>query len=192
MRFDINLATRPYEDARRFYIRWGAALAATVLFTVVLLSLLYSNWQSSRDVEARITELHRKINLLDFERAANEAVLNRAVNLATRNRSTFLNALIVEKSFSWTEVLSDMENLVPAGAHVLAIQPRLGEDNQLSVAINAESQSRETLLLLARRMENSVHFRRPVIRAENNSKTPDGQVSVKFVIDALYAAGKAK
>lgn len=192
MRFDINLATHPYEDARQFYIRWGAVLAATALLTMFLLSLLYLNWRNSRDIEARITELHRKINLVDDERATNEAVLNRAVNLATRNRSTFLNALIVEKSFSWTEVLSDLEDLVPAGAHVLAIQPRLGEDSQLSVAIDAESQSRDTLLLLARHLENSAHFRYPVIRAENNSKTPDGQVSIKFVIDALYAPGKVR
>ena len=190
MRFDINLATHPYEDARQFYIRWGAALAATTLLTVVLLSLLYVNWRNSRDIEARIADLHRKINLVDYERATNEAILNRAANLATRNRSTFLNALIAEKSFSWTEVLSGMEDLVPAGAHVLSIQPRLGEDSQLSVQIDAESQSRDTLLLLTRRLENSVHFRHPVIRAENNTRNPEGLVSVKFVIDALYVPGK--
>ncbi len=192
MRFDINLATQPYEDARQFYIRWGSALAATAVLTLVLLSLLYSNWRSSRDIEARITDLHRRINVVDYERSTNEAILNRAANLATRNRSAFLNALIVEKSFSWTEALADLEEMVPPGAHVLAISPRLGEDNQLTVEINAESQSRDNLLLLARRLENSAHFRRPVIRTENNSRTPEGLTTVKFVIDALYAPGGSR
>ncbi len=36
MRVDINLATRPYEDSSSMWLRWGGALAALSLFTLVL------------------------------------------------------------------------------------------------------------------------------------------------------------
>ena len=36
MRLDINLATRPYEDARRFWLQWGSVVAAVGLFTLIL------------------------------------------------------------------------------------------------------------------------------------------------------------
>ena len=33
MRFQINLATQPYENVRRFLLAWGAALGAALLLT---------------------------------------------------------------------------------------------------------------------------------------------------------------
>jgi len=37
MRLDINLATRPYEDAREFWTRWGLGVGLLALLTLVLL-----------------------------------------------------------------------------------------------------------------------------------------------------------
>ena len=33
MRLNINLASQKYEDARRFYLRWGTALVLAILIT---------------------------------------------------------------------------------------------------------------------------------------------------------------
>jgi len=37
MRVDINLASQPYEDARRFWLRWGGGLVALGIMTLLLL-----------------------------------------------------------------------------------------------------------------------------------------------------------
>ena len=42
MRLDINLASQPYEDARQFWMRWGTAVGAVALLTLVLLSFLWT------------------------------------------------------------------------------------------------------------------------------------------------------
>ena len=39
MRLDINLASQPYEDARQFWMRWGTAVGAVGLLTLMLLAL---------------------------------------------------------------------------------------------------------------------------------------------------------
>ena len=36
MRVDINLATQPYQDARRFWLRWGGALVALGLLLILI------------------------------------------------------------------------------------------------------------------------------------------------------------
>ena len=44
MRIDINLASRPYEDARRFWMVWGTAVGVLGLLTLVLLVVDVSGW----------------------------------------------------------------------------------------------------------------------------------------------------
>ena len=39
MRLNINLASQKYEDVRRFYVRWGTAIALTAILTLVLIFL---------------------------------------------------------------------------------------------------------------------------------------------------------
>ena len=40
MRLDINLATRPYEDAREFWARWGLGVGLLAIFTLPLLGFV--------------------------------------------------------------------------------------------------------------------------------------------------------
>jgi len=39
MRLNINLATRPYEDAREFWSRWGLGVGALGVVTLILIGL---------------------------------------------------------------------------------------------------------------------------------------------------------
>ncbi len=187
MRLDINLATQPYEDVREFYLRWGALLGAALALTVLLLVVLYLNWKGSQDVARRIADVQSRIDAVDKEKAYNQAILNRPENRSTRERSAFLNALIAEKAFSWTQALSDLEVLMPANANVVSIQPKMSDSGQLTVDLVVESQSRESLLQLVRRMENSSHFRHPQIKAENETKAGEGLPLLKFDIGSIYS-----
>lgn len=186
MRLNINLATHPYEDSREFYLRWGALVGALSAITLVLVVMLFLNWRGSRDIGSKISDMRRQIDAADRERATNEAFLNRPENRTTRDRAQFLNALIAEKSFSWTQVLSDLEQLMPTNARVLSIQPKMNDQSQLSVEVVVESQSRDNALELVRRMERSEHFHEAQIRTETNQQGQTGPQTVKFDIAALY------
>ena len=48
MRVDINLATHPYEDSGPLWLRWGGAVAALSLFTLILLYSAVSGWVAAR------------------------------------------------------------------------------------------------------------------------------------------------
>jgi type IV pilus assembly protein PilN len=188
MRVDINLASKPYEDAQLFWRQWGAALAAAGVVTLALVG--YSSWQlytAHRDNRA-INTLRQSIAELDQKTAEIQAVLNRPENRMLRARSAYLNSLFREKAFSWTRVFEDLEQMMPPQLHVVSIHPEMTPENQLQIKLTVAGESRERAVELVRRMEDSQRFRETRIRGENSrtSQTPGDQV--EFDISALYTS----
>ena len=184
MRVRINLATQPYEDARQFYVQWGGLLLLLVVIAAVLIGLVVRAHNASRDIARKVATERSRIAEMDRERAAAEAILNRTENRDVRDKSRFLNALIARKAFSWTQVFSDLEQIVPPRVRVVSIHPEVNTSNQLEIHLEAIGDSREKAIELVRRMEESPTFREPQVRAERNET---GSVpGVDFTIVAQY------
>src|SRR5271165_5482533 len=174
MRLDINLASQPYEDARQFWLRWGTALGAAGVLTLVLLTITIAGWVAARRDHAQIADLHVKIAQRDQTRQQAEEFLSQPQNRATRDESQFLNQLIERKSLSWTHVLEDLEKVMPARVHLVSIHPELDVDNQLTLKMQVAGDSRERAIELARRMEDSRRFAQTNIIAEGATQSTTG------------------
>ncbi len=184
MRFRINLATQPYEDARRFYLVWGSLLAAALLLSALMAWFAVHEWRSSRDMALKIRDLHTRIAQLDRQRETAEAILNRPENRDVRERSRFFNELIARKAFSWTQVFADLEKVMPPRLQVTAIRPDV-KDDRLRLAIQVEGEAREPALELVRRMEQSTTFRQPQVVSESTA-SENNRPQVKFEIVTGY------
>ena len=187
MRVDINLASQPYEDQRRFWFRWGGALAALGVCTLALLWMTATGWRdASKDRQLR-RKYEQEIAARDKQKADAQALLNLPQNSTTRDRSQFLNDLFQRKSFSWTRVFEDLEKVMPPGLHVVSIHPELSADNDLEIKLQVAGESRERALELVRKMESSQRFQQTQIEAESNqSNGPTPGDAVQFNITALY------
>ena len=185
MRLDINLASQPYQDAREFWLRWGTALAAACILSLALLVSTVTGWSNARRDRTTIAELRQKIAQRDQLRAQAEEFLNRPENRTTRDESQIINALIERKAFSWTRLLEDMEKVMPPGVHLVSIQPKLDDENQLAVKMIVAGSSRDRAIELAHRMEESRHFTQTSIEKEAYSQSQNGD-SVQFDIAAIY------
>jgi len=185
MRLDINLASQPYEDARRFWLRWGIALVVAAALTLFLLTATFTGWLNARRDRARIADLRGQIAERDQVRQRAQDFLNRPENRATRDESQFINDLIDRKSFSWTRVLEDLEKVMPAHLHLVSIHPELDADNQLKVKMEVAGESRERAIELARRMEDSRRFAQTYIATEATDPTHPGD-AVLVGINAIY------
>ena len=185
MRLDINLATHVYEDARRFWLRWGTGVALLGIVTLGLLGLTISGWLNARLDHQKMNELRTQIAERDRERMAAEALLNRPENRAMRERSQYLNELIARKTFSWTQAIEGLEKVMPPRVHLVSIQPQLNEDNQLSIKMVVAGDSTERAIELVKRMEESRHFRETRIEAQTQMSQA-GADSVQTQIGALY------
>ena len=170
MRLDLNLATRPYEDAGEFWTRWGATVSVLALFTLALVGWTVKGWlDAGRDRQA-IGQLEAQIHERDTERANAQAYLEMAANRSTRDQSQFLNALIQRKAFSWTRVFEDLERVVPNNLHVVSLRPEINEQGQVILEMKVVGPNRAPAVELVQRMETSKHFQSSQLVQENQSE----------------------
>jgi type IV pilus assembly protein PilN len=191
MHIDINLATQPYEDLRKFWLRWGGPLAALGILTLWLMYSVISGLILAHGENRLIREREAQIASRDQEKSSAQALLNQPQNRVIRDRSQYLNELFQRKAFSWTKVFEDMEQVMPARLHVVSIHPEMGDDNQLEIKLQVAGESRDRALELVRRMEASKRFQQTHIVTERELTGKEGD-NVQFEITALYVPDTGK
>ncbi len=190
MRIDINLATRPYEDSRQFWTYWSTGLGLLALATALLIFMAASGYVRAGHDRQQIAKLDAEIAKYDQEKTQAEAVLNQPQNRELREQSQFLNQLFERKSFSWTRVFEDLEQVMPAHLHVISIHPEATDknaDGNVEITLQVGGESQVQALDLVRKMENSKHFRQTRIVSAQYA-TEQGRVGdpVTFNIQAAY------
>lgn len=178
MRLNINLASQPYEDARRFWRTWLPLLVAMVVITCILAGYALRNLRASRQLSIDTSKTRESIKQLDRQKAEAEEMLARPENSGTRDQAKFLNELFVRKAFSWTQVLSDLEKMMPKRVQVLSISPNVTRDGQIEFVVKVFTERRSGALELVRAMEGSPHFARPEIRSELTGDNGEMEVEI--------------
>jgi len=188
MRIDINLASQPYEDSRRFWTYWGTGLVLLGMLTALLLFLAVTRFVDASRDRRQISTLESQLAAFDKEKSQAESMLNQPGNRVIRDRSRFLNALFQRKAFSWTRVFEDLERVMPAHLHVVSIRPDMSADNNLEIKLVVGGETSEQARDLVRKMEASKRFKETRIESErsNDSKEGGGADRVQFDISALY------
>ena len=189
MRIDINLATQPYEDSRRFWTYWGTGLGLLGLTTILLLFIAVSRFINASHERKEIAEMEAIIAKFDAEKATAEAVLNQPQNRVTRDRSRFLNALFTRKSFSWTRLFEDLERVMPAHLHVVSINPDLSKENNIELKLVVGGDNSDQARDLVRKMEGSRRFKQTEILSEKTNDKNEGNEDrdrITFDISTLY------
>jgi type IV pilus assembly protein PilN len=185
MRIDINLASRPYEDARQFWTQWGTALGILGLLTLVLLVLDITGFVAAHKDRVAMAQKRELIADRDRVRAEADHTLNLPENRTTRDQSRYLNELIERKAFSWTQVLENLEKVMPPRVHLVSISPQLDEDNELALKMTVAGDSWDRAIELERRMEESHRFVQTAIVRVTHQEAQNGDTEA-FEMAAIY------
>ena len=176
MQINVNLASQKYEDVRQFYIRWGVAFAMALVLTAMLAVAGWFTYKRTSIDRKELHELQDKIARLDQQRKDAEAILNKPENRDVRDQSLFWNGVIDEKSFSWIQLFSDLEKIMPARAHLMQVQPTLTPEKTLKLKLTIASENHDYAIDLLSRMERSEHFHNAIITIETvRTQNPGGQ-----------------
>jgi type IV pilus assembly protein PilN len=175
MRISINLATRPFVELRPLLARMRLAMVALAVLAVGLGFALHSMTARARVAEAQMNALKAQTSAVENERAANEARMREPQNRAVLERSKFLNALFETKSFSWTAVMMDLENALPAGVQVTSIEPVISAEGDVSIHLRV-SGPRDLQVDLVRNLERSQRFLAPRVSNETAQSEEQGRV----------------
>jgi hypothetical protein len=125
MKLNLNLATSPLQNNRRFIAGAGLAGIAALFALVILTHQTYSTWRANSAIRADISREESEI-----EKEANrQADLGRHFEMPEQktvlDRSNFLNSLIEARTFPWPKIFEDLEKTLPPGVRVINIAPRL-------------------------------------------------------------------
>ena len=184
MRVSINLASRPYENLRPYY---NAAGLAAILLVALASMVAWHDWQNRRDTRLlteQSNQLETAMAELGREQQELEQWLGRPEVQEIRDRSDFLNSLIVRKSLSWTQMFMDLESILPPRAQVTAIRPRLNRDQQVEVNLTVAAASMGPLVEFLKKLEAAQQFGSPVVHAQRPPSTAstDGQITLDLSV----------
>lgn len=142
-----NLATRPFYNERAVHAAIGVAaaivLAITVLNVVRIVTLSRHNTELSSRINAERAEADRLTSeALRIRRTINKDELELVVNAAQE-----ANALIDQRTFSWTEFFNQIESTMPPDVMLTSVRPSF-KDGITSV----------TMVVLGRRADDVDEF----------------------------------
>ena len=186
MKVRLNLSTSPLESNRRFAL--GSSLIGGLAFVLLLVlsQRAYSIWSSDRAFRVRQVSLETQVMTLERQRQSLATFFEDKDNVNRRQRAAYLNSLIQQRAFPWIKIFMDLERILPEGARVVSIEPKLvGEDVQLKVLVGASSD--ESKLKFLKALEKSAQFSHIELLSESRPARPEQSDRVMLELQAQYS-----
>ena len=179
MKIRLNLATRPLETHRRFLAAAGLVGTLAGLALMILSWRVYAVRKADQEFRAKMDQVQRRMIDLRQQRQELERFFDRPENRNLHDRSAYLNSLIDQRSFNWTQMFMDLEKLLPGGVRVVSISPKL-EKGRVSVKLVIGTTSDESKLKFLKALESSKEFTGIAVLSER-TPTRGESADVSFV-----------
>jgi Tfp pilus assembly protein PilN len=184
MRVRLNLATKPLATHRRFLVGSAAIAAVAGIVFLVFGWHVWAAYRAQSKMLTRIQEIRVETTELEARRARLEKFFAQPENAKLSDRAAYVNSIIDESSFSWTQMFMDLERVKPAGVRVLSISPRMVKGN-MEVKLRVGATSDEAKLKFLRALEGSKAFGK-VVLLSNQVGTQPGADQQVFELSVVY------
>ncbi|MGE5358778.1 MAG: hypothetical protein ACM3NQ_07135 [Bacteroidales bacterium] len=167
-----NLSTRPFYNER--LVHTALLLVAALVVAVTVLNVMAIVTLSQRDAalgsqtslaEQQAARARRTADAM--RRNIDEAKLQ-AVAAAAREA----NGLIDRRTFSWTELLGELEAALPPDARVSSVQPRVDKEGRMTIELSVVARKAEDINAFAEKLEARHAFENLLLRQE--TVNPEG------------------
>lgn len=178
----LNLASRPYRDYTPVY-------AVAIVLALVTGFLMINNIQTAYRYFVNTEETRGEIARVEAETAAEtraaetlersaEGINVRALAMET----SYINAQIAERAFSWSNLLDNMERVLPRNVRLMTLNPDIQPDGDVRLTITARAKGSDGMVTMLRNMLGDPHFADPF--PGTDSKNDDGSYS--FSLSTTY------
>jgi hypothetical protein len=139
-----NLATRPFYNVRVVHVVLGVVAALVIGLTASNALQIMRLGASQSTLGARAADAQREAARLRAEAVRIRAQIDPQELQVVANAAREANAIIDQRAFSWTDLLSEFEATLPPNVRITAVQPRL-EKTSFVVSVAVESRRSEDL-----------------------------------------------
>lgn len=154
-----NLSTRPFYNLRAVRALLGAAVLLVLAFTLFNAVQLARLTASQSTLGGRAADAEREAARLRTEAARIRSQVNPQELQVVADAAREANAIIDQRAFSWTDLLTQFEATLPADVRITTVQPRLEKDGRFTVAIGVQARRAEDLDAFVEALETGGGFR---------------------------------
>jgi Tfp pilus assembly protein PilN len=156
-----NLASKPRLNTRPVWVVTGVAVLIGLVLTAVNLRLFLSSNQTLEEQIVRRDMLQIERDALASEFSEHATALERVPWKGLNARVNLVNEVLKEHSFSWSDLLDHLAEVLPWQVRVVTVSPSLGDEG-VALSLEAISKDREGFLDLLDRMVADPYFEDPL------------------------------
>jgi hypothetical protein len=167
----LNLATNPLISHRRFLA--GSAVVGALAF-LMFISLgwrFYTLRKAEENLRARSSKIQQEMAAVGEQRKSLENYFAQQDAAGFREQAKFVVGVLEARSINWTQMFMDLEHTLPAGVHIVRIEPKL-EKGVVSVHFFVGAANQDAKLKLLKAFENSTSFSHVELLSERTASQP--------------------
>lgn len=167
----LNLAAKPYRDYRPYIAVMAIGWLLVALMALNNLDTWYRYQHDTKTTRDEIASLQRQTELEQTKLQTAEQRL-RTVNVPLMTAQTqYVNSVLAERAFSWSELLDRLERVVPDDVRLVAISPSFNKNGLVHLSLSCVGKTGQSMVSMIDRLNADPHFARPFPNAETNTGT---------------------
>lgn len=171
-RLNVNLSSQPLRNRRLFYLLFSAAVTAFVLVSFLAGAIFVKYKKEADRARSSLGKVGQLIAIAQKEEKEFEAG-SLQESKKYKEKVDLINGIVLRKSFSWIEFLSNLENSLPEASYIVSLAPTLTEDSRIELRFKVVSQNLLDLLKFVNNL-NALKFKQ--IRFLSETKNETGQI----------------
>jgi hypothetical protein len=163
-KININLAARPLRNRRFFFSLIGAATAIFLAVAALSVTFLIASRTREKALSASLDGVRKEVTEARQERDRWRVQIR---EWAATYRTTVdaLNAVLIDKRFSWVEFLSRLEESLPPSSYIVYMAPLVAREGTVEARVKVSCPSLPELLSLIQKL-NGQGFKNIAVRQE--------------------------
>jgi Tfp pilus assembly protein PilN len=134
--------------------------------------------QRLQRLEARRKQLSESVDALNRE-------LGRVPWRKLQTEAKSLQGVVASRRLVWSQMLADLERVVPWDARLVTITPQIARDGTVELTLSGHANNRESWLKLIAVLFTDPHFSEPLPQSEDTPESTGGQ-GYRFQLSVRY------
>ncbi len=177
----LNLAAKPYRDYRPYIAVMAIGWLLVAIMALNNLDTWYRYQHDTKTTRDEIAALQRQTELEQKKVQTTEQKLRGIDVLLMSKQTEYVNSVLAERAFSWSELLDRLEHVLPDDVRLLSISPSFNKSGLVHLSLSCVGKTGSSMVSTLDRLNADPHFSRPFPTAETNKGTDwDFGIGVDF------------
>lgn len=177
----LNLSSQPWQNTKPFWITVAVVAAVIAILLVNNVQAAWRYYVETEETRTAISEIQTRTTV---ERQAADRLQAQVEGLdrtELMRRVEFVNRQIVQRAFSWSQLIDHLERVLPDDVRLTSLRPSIDEEGPIMLALSCIAKNSDAYVDTIRQMTADPNFENPYPLSES---TEGGEV--RFTLRVTY------